>query len=240
MSNKLTQLFLGAVIHNKKADSPDPSRGHLLWPVVPLTVLHKIADIGEEPETILGAWVEDSSTQHLVLEVTQCGRLLQADVRAVQLTRSHVRPSTQTHKVKVLIQRSIQSSGLFKALYTLLPWQTPSQLHWEAFSHMLQLMHEGCLYTYPPLSTARYSFIQLSELEQCKMKQNCPTSQHSIQTRFSYLRVWSSTPKHTRTNKKMKVLVYAVSCASHWQTCSTKPHFYLSGKYSAIPQIMQH
>ena len=35
---------------------------------------------------------------------------------------------------------------------------------------MLQLMQEGCLYTYPPLSIARYSFIQLSELEQCRVK----------------------------------------------------------------------
>ena len=48
--------------------------------------------------------------------------------------------------------------------------QTPSQLLWEASSHMLQLMHKGCSYTYPPLSTARYSFIQLSELEQCRVK----------------------------------------------------------------------
>ena len=29
--------------------------------------------------------------------------------------------------------------------------QTPSQLIWEASSHMLQLMREGCSYTYPPL-----------------------------------------------------------------------------------------
>ena len=39
---------------------------------------------------------------------------------------------------------------------------------------MLQLMCEGCSYTYPPLSIARYSFIQLSELEQCRVKQTCP------------------------------------------------------------------
>ena len=44
--------------------------------------------------------------------------------------------------------------------------QTPFQLLWEASSHMLQLMCEGCSYTYPPLSITRYSFIQLSELEQ--------------------------------------------------------------------------
>ena len=34
---------------------------------------------------------------------------------------------------------------------------------------MLQLMREGCSSTYPPLSIARYSFIQLSELEQCRV-----------------------------------------------------------------------
>ena len=47
--------------------------------------------------------------------------------------------------------------------------QTPSQLLWEASSHMLHLMREGCLYTYPPLSIASYSYIQLSELEQCRV-----------------------------------------------------------------------
>ena len=34
---------------------------------------------------------------------------------------------------------------------------------------MLQLMREGSSYTYPPLSIARYSFIQLSELAQCRV-----------------------------------------------------------------------
>ena len=36
---------------------------------------------------------------------------------------------------------------------------------------MLQLMCEGCSYTYPPLSIVRYSFKQLSELQQCRVKQ---------------------------------------------------------------------
>ena len=48
--------------------------------------------------------------------------------------------------------------------------QTPSQLLWEASRYMLPLMHEDCSYIYPPLSIARYSFIQLSELEQCRVK----------------------------------------------------------------------
>ena len=34
---------------------------------------------------------------------------------------------------------------------------------------MLQLMLEGCSYTWPPLSIARYSCLQLSELEQCRV-----------------------------------------------------------------------
>ena len=34
---------------------------------------------------------------------------------------------------------------------------------------MLQLLREDCSFRYPPLSVARYSFIQLSELWQCGM-----------------------------------------------------------------------
>ena len=49
--------------------------------------------------------------------------------------------------------------------------QTPFQLLWEASTHMLQLMREGCSYTCPPLSRVRYSFIQLSELEQRRVIQ---------------------------------------------------------------------
>jgi len=56
-------------------------------------------------------------------------------------------------------KRSILSSGLLKAHYTLLPWQTYSIVHHLNFSgkHLakLQLMREGCLYKYPPLSKAR-------------------------------------------------------------------------------------
>ena len=50
----------------------------------------------------------------------------------------------------------------------------------------MQLMcEEGCSYTYPPLSIARYSFIQLSELEQCRVKNllKVLTPEHRIQTR---------------------------------------------------------
>ena len=35
---------------------------------------------------------------------------------------------------------------------------------------MQQLKREGCSYTYPPLSIAKYSVIQVSEMEQCRVK----------------------------------------------------------------------
>ena len=66
--------------------------------------------------------------------------------------------------------RTVQSALHFTSLTDLFT-QTPSRLLWDPSSHMLQLMREGCSYTYPPLSIARYSFIQLSELEQCRVKQ---------------------------------------------------------------------
>ena len=83
------------------------------------------------------------------------------------------------------VLRIVQSALHFTSLTDLFT-QTPSQLLWEASSHMLQLMREGCSYTYPPLSLARYSFIQLSELEQCRVEKNLPkvlTQQHRIRTR---------------------------------------------------------
>ena len=65
--------------------------------------------------------------------------------------------------------RIAQSALHFTSLTDLFN-QTHSQLLWEASCHMLQLICEGCLYTYPPPSIARYPSIQLSELEQCRVK----------------------------------------------------------------------
>ena len=59
----------------------------------------------------------------------------------------------------------MQSFGPLKALYTLLPWQPDIQsntisIHFYGkYSAMLQLMHKGYLYKYPPLPITRYSFI---------------------------------------------------------------------------------
>ena len=66
------------------------------------------------------------------------------------------------------VLRTVQSALHFTSLTDLFT-QTPSRLLWEASSYMLQLMREGCSYTYPPLSIVRYSFIQLSELELCRV-----------------------------------------------------------------------
>ena len=67
------------------------------------------------------------------------------------------------------VLRTVQCALHFTSLTDLFT-HTPSRLLWEASSHMLQLMREGCSYTYPPLSMVRYSFKQLSELEQCRVK----------------------------------------------------------------------
>ena len=82
------------------------------------------------------------------------------------------------------VLRTAQSALHFTSLTDLFT-QTPSRLLLEASSHMLQLMREGCSYTYPLLSIVSYSFIQLSELEQCRVK-NLPkvlTPQLRIRTR---------------------------------------------------------
>ena len=47
---------------------------------------------------------------------------------------------------------------------------TPSWLLWEAPSHAGNNAWRLFIHKYPPLAIARYSFIQLSELEQCRMK----------------------------------------------------------------------
>ena len=67
------------------------------------------------------------------------------------------------------VLRTVQSALHFTSLTDLFT-QTPSRLFWEASSHMLQLMREGCSYSYLPRSIASYSFIQLSELEQGRVK----------------------------------------------------------------------
>ena len=91
-------------------------------------------------------------------------------------TTGPTRDTVRRKKVKAssyiaqyLVLRTAQSVLHFTSLTGLFT-QTPSRLLWEASSHMLQLMRVGCSYTYPPLSIARYSFIQLSELEQCRVK----------------------------------------------------------------------
>ena len=95
------------------------------------------------------------------------------------VTCSNIKASSYIAQDPVL--RTVQSALHFTSL-TELFIQTPCRLLWEASSHMLQLMREGCSYTYPQLSIARYSFIQLSELELCRVKKIAKvlTPQHRI------------------------------------------------------------
>ena len=79
----------------------------------------------------------------------------------------------RSYIAQYLILRTVQSALHFTSLTDLFT-QPPPWLLWEVSSHMLQLMREGCSYTYPPLSIASYSFIQPSELEQCRVKKTCP------------------------------------------------------------------
>ena len=118
--------------------------------------------------------------------------------------RNHLQFSASAEPKKVSsciaqyqILRIAQSALHFTSLTDLFN-QTPSQLLWEVSSHMLQLMREGCLYTYPPLSIARNSFIQLSELEQCRVKTTCLMFSHrstGFEPGSSWSRVRSSTPE---------------------------------------------
>ena len=113
---------------------------------------------------------------------------------------SHVKKAS-SYIAQYPVLRTVQSTLHFTSP-TYLFTQTPSRLLWEASSNMLQLMREGCSYTYPPLSIARYSFIQLSELEQCTVKQNLPkvlTPQPGFEPGFSQSRVRGSTPEPLRS-----------------------------------------
>ena len=87
-------------------------------------------------------------------------------VYCLQFLLKKVKVSSYIEQYPIL--RIAQSALHFTSLRDLFN-QTPSQFLWEASSHILQLMREGCSYTYPPLSIARYSFIQLNELEQCRV-----------------------------------------------------------------------
>ena len=105
------------------------------------------------------------SSHHVIhiLNLSEVSRMnnIYCDVKKKVMASSYI----AQYPVLRTIQRTLHFTSLTD-LFT----QTPSRLHWEASSHMLQLMSEGCSYTYSPLSIARYSFIQLSELEQCRVK----------------------------------------------------------------------
>ena len=69
--------------------------------------------------------------------------------------------------------------------------KTPSQRLW-GHPTTLQLMRDGYSYKYLPVYTARYSSLQLSELEQRRME-NCPRFHTAAQVRIRVLLVDSPT-----------------------------------------------
>ena len=80
----------------------------------------------------------------------------------------------------MFLQRSVQSVGWLKKLYTSPPRQTCSFRHQLSFSgkHSSHeaIMREDYSQISPPLSIARYSFIQLSRLRRREVKENAQTS----------------------------------------------------------------
>ena len=71
----------------------------------------------------------------------------------------HIKVKASSYIAQYSVLRTIQSTLHFTSLTDLFT-QIPSRLLWEASSHRLQLMREGCSYTYPPMSIATCSFIQ--------------------------------------------------------------------------------
>ena len=101
-----------------------------------------------------------------------------AKVMAVLVQRDHMLlvgwscnrwgKATSTKTKVVLTQRIIQSLGLLRAPYTSPPGCSfQRQLDFSGKQSVtLQLLREDYSFTYPPLSIAKYSFIQQSELRQ--------------------------------------------------------------------------
>ena len=83
-------------------------------------------------------------------------------------------------------------------------------------STSLGSMREGCSYTYPPLSTARYSSIQMSELKHCRVQTNCPCP-------MSHTAAQDLNPGSlSRESEALPRSHCALYCSSrqHWRQCS--------------------
>ena len=118
-----------------------------------------------------------------------------------------------------LVHRIAQSGLHFTSLTDLFN-QRPSQLLWKASSHMLQLMHEDCSYTYPPLSIARYSFIQLSEPEQCRVKKHAQSFNTTAQDSNPGSLSWESEALPLSLNYLCKNIRSCALCGVAPMTCT--------------------
>ena len=102
---------------------------------------------------------------------------------------------------------------------------TPFSASLGSILAMQQLRNDYSL-TFPPLSIARYSFIQLSRLRRREVKENAQTSkryQRGFEPGLSRLRVRHSTTEPPRSTKK-KVWFYIALYPVHW-TAQSALHF---------------
>ena len=111
-----------------------------------------------------------------------------------------------TQRLKCMFLYSSVSSPLGRSkAFTLHPWQTcttPELGLSGKHSAMLQQLHEDYSLTFPPPSTARYSFIQLSELGRRGRNKNAKALkqlQRGFEARFSRFRVRHSSAKLRRS-----------------------------------------
>ena len=86
---------------------------------------------------------------------------------------NHSHSLVDTHEM-VMVSSNTPQYPVVTAANALPPWETCSIKHHLHFagkhSATLQLQRTGCSYTQTQLSTDRYSSIQLTELEKCRMK----------------------------------------------------------------------
>ena len=97
---------------------------------------------------------------------------------------------------------------------------------------VLQLMREGCSYKYPPLSIARYSFIQLSELEQWREQKIVYGFTQDLNP-SSLIRKSEALPLKCLVFLKQYFLHISVKCSELWRGNIWNKYYY----NTAIPRF---
>ena len=102
----------------------------------------------------------------------------QSRTRRSAIKMASCRVKTSTKKVSFYIAQYPARWTVQSALHFSLPWQTCSFRHQLGFSGFILARQQLCAkaksLAFPPLSIARYSFIQLSELGRQWRERKCP------------------------------------------------------------------